>query len=165
MYRDKVIDEMKLVFKEVPYGIEHTLRVLHNADEIMTGEVVDQEMREIISLSAILHDIGAIEAQRKHGSMDGHFQEIEGPAIAKEILERIGVPDSVIERVCYIVGNHHTPSKIDGIDFQILWEADLLDSLEYGERSKTLEQLHTEIQGNFKTATGNRLALKRLGLI
>lgn len=165
MYRDKAVAEMKLVFKEAPYGIEHTLRVLHNADEIISGEKIDGNTAEIVSLSAILHDIGAIEAQRKHGSMDGHFQEIEGPAIAKGILERIGAPKGIINRVCHIVGNHHTPSKIDGIDFQILWEADLLDSLEFGERSKTQEQFYVEIQKNFKTAAGNDLALRRLGLI
>jgi len=120
MVRDKVIDEMKLVFKEVPYCIEHMLRVLHNTDEIVAGEGISDDAAEIVSLSAILHDIGAIEAQKKHGSMNGHFQEIEGPSIAKGILERVGAPDDVIERVCYIVGNHHTQSKIDGIDFQIL---------------------------------------------
>jgi urease accessory protein UreE len=162
MYLDKTIDEMKLVFEEVPYGIEHTLRVLHNADEIMTGENIDSQTAEIISLSAILHDIGAIEALRKHGSIDGHFQEIEGPAIAMGILERAGAPDKTIERVCYIVGNHHTPSKIDGVDFQILWEADLLDSLEFGGQSKTLEQLRAEIQENFKTVSGKNLVVLSL---
>jgi HD superfamily phosphodiesterase len=163
MHRDKAIDEMKLVFKEVPYGIEHTLRVLHNADEIMSGENIAGDVAEIVSLSAILHDVGTIEAQRKHGSMEGHFQEIEGPAIAKEILERIGTPDEINERVCYIVGNHHTLSRIDGLDFQILWEADFLDNLEFGEQSKTREELCSAIRENFKTATGRSLALKRCG--
>jgi hypothetical protein len=32
----------------------------------------------------------------------------------------------VIDRVCFITGNHHTYTKIDGIDFQILVEADFL---------------------------------------
>ena len=36
MYRERAINEMKRVFKEIPYGIEHTMRVLNNADEIMT---------------------------------------------------------------------------------------------------------------------------------
>lgn len=165
MKRDKIIDEMKLVFAEAPYGIGHTLRVLHNADEIMAGEKIDGDTAEIVSLSAILHDIGALESQRKHGSMDGRFQEIEGPAIARDILERAGAVQEVIERVCYLVGNHHTPSKIDGLDFQILWEADLLDNLEFGEQSKTQEQLHGEIQENFQTVTGKGLALKRCGVM
>lgn len=68
MVKSKVIDKIKEVFQDVPYGVEHTLRVLNNAEEIMTGENVPKDQRELISLSAILHDIGAIEALRKHGS-------------------------------------------------------------------------------------------------
>ena len=155
---------MKLVFKDAPYGIEHTLRVLQNADEIVTGESLDQKTMEIISLSAILHDIGALKAHRKYNSMEGHFQEIEGPPIAQKILERVGISNQVVDRVCFLVGNHHTPLRIDGLDFQILWEADFLNDLEFGEQSKTREQLHIEIQENFQTATGRSLALKRCGL-
>ena len=34
-----------------------------------------------------------------------------------------------IDRICFIIGNHHTdPSKIDGLDFQIQWEADCAGS-------------------------------------
>lgn len=119
MYKEKAIEEMKDVFKKVPYGIEHTLKVLKNAEDIMDGENISEEEKELISIITILHDIGAIEAQRKHGSMDGTYQEKEGPAIARSILEKIGYDTVKTDRVCFIVGNHHTPSKIDGLDFQI----------------------------------------------
>lgn len=156
---------MKLVFKDVPYGIEHTLRVLQNADEIAAGEMVDPETMEVVSLAAILHDIGAVEAQRKYNSMDGCFQELEGPAIARAILERAGAGGEVMERVSYIVGHHHTPASIDGLDFQILWEADFLDNLEFGDGEKTEAELRRLIGENFKTATGRGLALKRCGQV
>ena len=161
MYRERAINEMKRVFKEIPYGIEHTMRVLNNADEIMTEEISDEKIKTVISLAAILHDIGAVEAQRKHGSIDGRFQEIEGPAIAKAILERVGATDESIARVCYIVGHHHTPSKINGMDFQIVWEADTLDDLEFGKHSRDREQIRLKIQENFQTASGRRLAFER----
>ena len=38
----------------------------------------------------------------------------------------IGFSDSLIDRVCFLVGHHHTYTEIDGIDFQILVEADFL---------------------------------------
>lgn len=136
MFIDKAIEEMKLVFKDIPYGIDHTFRVLRNAEIIMDGEVVSNAVRETILLAVVLHDIGAIEAQKNHGSMEGHFQEIEGPSIARSILERAGVPQATINRVCYIVGNHHTPSKIDGIEFQVR-EADYLEYLQFGEKGLT----------------------------
>lgn len=35
MFKEKIIIEMKEVFKEIPFGIEHTLKVLKNAEDIM----------------------------------------------------------------------------------------------------------------------------------
>jgi len=124
MSKEKVIAAMKEVFKDVPYGIEHTLTVLTDAETIMEGEGIDGVERELISVVALLHDIGALEAQRKYGSMEGMYQEQEGPAIAERILKELNYDPKFIERVCFIIGHHHTPTKIDGIDFQIQWEAD-----------------------------------------
>ena len=55
---------MKEVFKEIPFGIEHTLKVLKNAEDIMNGENIGEEENEFFSITAILHDIGAVEAQK-----------------------------------------------------------------------------------------------------
>ncbi|MEL5900790.1 phosphohydrolase, partial [Clostridium sporogenes] len=35
MFKDKIIEEMKEVFREIPFGIDHTLKVLKNAEDIM----------------------------------------------------------------------------------------------------------------------------------
>lgn len=161
MSKDRVITEMKEIFKEVPYGIDHTLKVLNDAEIIMDGEGIQDNERELISVIAILHDIGAIEAQRKYGSMDALYQEKEGPAIAKRILESLGYDSKFIERVCFIVGHHHTPAKIDGIDFQIQWEADLLTNLEYMPIKEDKDKLKQYIEDNFKTDTGKALATAR----
>jgi len=160
----RVHEAMEEVFKDVSFGIDHTDRVCSRANEIMAGENIPEDIRQVIALAAILHDIGAVEAQHKYGSMEGHFQEVEGPAIAQRILEQAGAKKEVIDRVCYLVGHHHTPSKIDGIDFQILWEADLLENLLTGEHSEDQEALRREVQENFKTATGKNLALRQLNL-
>lgn len=64
MFKEKIIIEMKEVFKEIPFGIEHTLKVLKNAEDIMKGENIGEEEKEFISIIAILHDIGAVEAQK-----------------------------------------------------------------------------------------------------
>ena len=89
MFKEKIIIEMKEVFKEIPFGIEHTLKVLKNAEDIMNGENIGEEEKEFISIIAILHDIGAVEAQKKYGSIDGVYQEKEGPEVAKEILKKV----------------------------------------------------------------------------
>ena len=134
MFKEKIIIEMKEVFKEIPFGIEHTLKVLKNAEDIMKGENIGEEEKEFISIIAILHDIGAVEAQKKYGSID---------------------------RICFIIGNHHTPSKIDGLDFQIQWEADLLENLTVMDKEKEQEKIKKCIDENFKTNTGKRIAYNR----
>lgn len=157
MFIEKIIEEMKEVFKEIPFGIEHTLKVLQNAEDIMEGENI-QEEKEVIRIVAILHDIGAVEAQ--YGSIDGVYQEKEGPAVARKILEKVGYNKNV-DRICFIIGNHHTPSKIDGIDFQIQWEADLLENLTVMDKQKQQQEIRKCIEENFKTNTGRKIAYKR----
>ena len=158
MYITKVIDEMKLVFKDIPYGVEHTLKVLKNAEDIMQDESISEVEKELISIATVLHDIGVMEAHNKYGSMEAAYQEKEGPYIARSILEKIGYPKDKIDRICYIVGNHHTPSKIDGLDFQILWEADLLENLAYMDVSKNHGMLNKYIDENFQTVIGRNKA-------
>lgn len=161
MHKEKVIAEMKEIFKEIPYGIDHTLKVLTNAEDIMEGEHIPEGERELISIVAILHDIGVIEAQRKYGSMNAAYQEKEGPEVAKRILDKVGCDPISTDRACYIIGNHHTSSKIDGMDFQIQWEADLLENLEYMGISKDTGKLKQYIDDNFKTHTGKEIAYRR----
>lgn len=152
-----LIEEMREIFKEIPYGIDHTLRVLENAEAIMDGEGLSEEERELIALAAILHDIGSVEALHKYGSFDGVYQEKEGPVIARGILERVGYDTNIIDRVCYIIGNHHTPSKIDGVDFQIQWESDLIENLLSKDINEDRKRLFETIEENFKTVTGKAL--------
>ncbi|MEG6521278.1 HD domain-containing protein [Desulfotomaculum sp. 1211_IL3151] len=160
MFKEKIIREMKEVFKEIPFGVEHTLKVLQNAEEIMKDENIGEEEKELIRMVAILHDIGAVEAQRKYASIEGVYQEKEGPGVAREILKKVGF-DKNIDRICFIIGNHHTPSKIDGIDFQIQWEADLLENLTVMDIQKQQQEIKKCIDDNFKTSTGKKIAYER----
>ena len=162
MLREQARNEMERVFSVAPYGVEHTLRVLANVEAILDGEAITGAAREQAVIAAILHDIGALEALRVHGSMDGPYQEQEGQRIAREILERLGANPVLRERVCYLVGHHHTPGSIDGPDFQALWEADLLDNTEYGDQQPDPDALEPWIEANFQSAAGRRLARKRL---
>ena len=57
MFKEKIIIEMKEVFKEIPFGIEHTLKVLKNAEDIMKGENIGEEEKEFISIIALYYMI------------------------------------------------------------------------------------------------------------
>jgi hypothetical protein len=64
-----VIEDMQTVFSSVPHGIDHTLNVLENARQIIKAEKLNWQSAVIVELAAVLHDIGAVESQRKHGSI------------------------------------------------------------------------------------------------
>jgi uncharacterized protein len=83
-------------------------------------------MLEILEVTALLHDIGIHAAEKKYGRSSSHYQEIEGPPVALEILTSLGFNQEVADRVCYIISRHHTFSAIDNIDFQLIVEADFL---------------------------------------
>ncbi len=104
----------------------HALKVLAYARMIALAERLAGSELACVEAAAVLHDIGIHEAERKHGSTAGPWQELEGPPIAREMLEAAGADEAFADRVCFLVGHHHSYASIDGIDFQILVEADFL---------------------------------------
>jgi len=88
------------------------------------------DVQLITETAAIVHDIGIHMAEKKHGSSNGKYQEIEGPAEARKLLQQVGgYTEEQIQRVEYLVGHHHTYAHIDGVDYQLLVEADFLVNL------------------------------------
>lgn len=149
-------------FGEDRKRILHALEVLRFVEEIMAGEKITGNTARVATAAAIFHDIAIKVAERKHGSAAGKYQEIEGPPIARDMLQRSGEDPEFIERVCYLIGNHHTFDKIDGPDFQVLWEADLLVNLLAGGGPRDPEALERLIARNFHTGTGRTLAGRML---
>ena len=92
---------------------------------------------------------------KKYGRSDGKTQEAEGPAAAREMLGRLGFQEKVIRRVEYLVGHHHTYKNIDGMDYQILVEADFL--VNYFENGLDREHIKTSAEKIFKTETGKKI--------
>lgn len=122
----KIITSMIDYFGSDVRRINHALKVYGFASTIGRSENLDNNQIMITEIAAVLHDIGIPNSEKKHNSCAGKYQEIEGPPVAREILEKLKLEESIIDRVCHIIGNHHTYTKIDDIDFQILVEADFL---------------------------------------
>ncbi|HEY9059496.1 MAG TPA: HD domain-containing protein [Pseudobacteroides sp.] len=135
--------------------INHAIKVYGFAKTIAGNEAVSIENEKVIELAAILHDIGIKEAERKYNSSAGRYQEIEGPPIAECMLREMGIEKTVIDRVCYLIGNHHSYNKIEGIDFQILIEADFIVNIE--EDSFDNQSIKSIKEKYFKTKTGNKI--------
>ena len=106
--------------------IEHSLKVYGYAQLLGVAESLDEKKLEILELTALLHDIGIHVAEKKYGISSSHYQETEGPPVAREILASLEFNSETVDRVCYIINKHHTFTAVDGIDFQLLVEADFL---------------------------------------
>ena len=148
----QIIDKVIEYNKGDPRRISHLLKVYSFAKTIGELEKLDEKKQEILEISAVLHDIGIHSCEKKHNSTAGHFQEIEGPPIAEEMLKEFNISQEIIDRVCFLIGHHHTYSEIDGIDYQILVEADFLVNI-YEDNMD--ESQMTSIRNKiFKTKSG-----------
>ena len=135
--------------------IEHSLKVYGYAQLLGRMENLSIEKQFVLELTAILHDIGIYVSEAKYGYSTGQLQEIEGPPVAREILVHLQVNPDIAERVCFIVSKHHTFSFIDGIDFQLLVEADFL--VNAVEEEVSPEGVEKFVSINFKTESGRKL--------
>ena len=78
------------------------------------------------------------------------------------MLKSLGFEQDVIERVSYLVGHHHTYTDIDGMDYQILVEADfLVNILEDGLAKEAALQAYQNI---FKTESGKNICQEMFAL-
>ena len=123
----------KLIQKAITFDhgdakrIQHFLKVHAFAALIGRLENIPQETQDLLEAAAILHDIGIHAAEEKHHSTAGKYQELEGPAIARDLLEGFEACNAdFIDRVCFLIAHHHTYNVVDSVDYQILLEADFL---------------------------------------
>lgn len=123
---ETLIKEMITYYRGDPKRIQHFIKVHSFAKTIGILEKLDSESMCTLETAALVHDIGIRLCEEKYGECNGKLQELEGPALAREMLERLGYEEKIIDRVCFLVGHHHTYDKIDKMDYQILVEADFL---------------------------------------
>lgn len=134
------------------HEIEHMLKVYGYARAIGEMENLDPETQLTLETAAVVHDIGIPLAMQKYGNDAGPYQEELGPDAAREMLIRLGCDTARIERVCHLVGHHHTYTGVDGIDYQILLEADFLVNASHKKLSP--EAVTAARESFFRTKSG-----------
>ena len=77
------------------------------------------------------------------------------------MLEELYFPQDVIDRVAFLVGRHQTDIGIDGVDFQILMEADCLVNL--CEEGASESAVWSAARRIFRTESGKRLCRLMFG--
>lgn len=150
-----LIEAMRGIFGSDQRRINHALSVLGYAETLLNSEPGDALT---VVAAAILHDIGIHEAERKYNSSAGHYQEIEGPPIARGILERLGMEAGRMDHVCRIISLHHHVNGLDTPEFRILWDADWLVNIPDEYPGWEAARLRPIVDKVFRTATGRQLA-------
>ncbi len=154
---DRLILEVQTVFGSDRRRIDHALKVLDFAERIARTEGGDPL---VVRAAAILHDIGIPEAERKHGSCTAKLREIEGPPVARAIMERLELDESVVDHVCRIIGSRHSGKDIDTPEFRIVWDADWLVNIPGEHSGEDREKTAALIAKTFKTGKGRAMAEK-----
>lgn len=140
---------------------EHMLKVYGYARAIGECEGLDARTQAILEYAAVVHDIGIPRAMEVYGDASGPHQEELGPFEARMLLREIGCDEALIDRVCTLVGRHHTYSDVDGMDCRILLEADYLVNAAHQKHGR--EAIAAARAGFFRTETGLRFLDALLG--
>lgn len=142
--------------------INHFLKVYSFCKAIGNGENLDKTTQYTLEIAGIVHDIGIKISEEKYNSSAGKYQELEGPSQAEELLTELNVDRNIIERVCFLVGHHHTYNSVDGIDYQILIEADfLVNAFEDNLSIPAIKNMKDKI---FRTNTGIKILRQLYGV-
>lgn len=152
---DQLAKAMMAFYRGDAEQIQHFVKVYTYAGWIAKWEGLDEATCEQIAAAALTHDIGIKPAREKYGSSAGPLQEQEGPAVAEKMLAEIGFEPDLIERVCWLIGHHHTYTAIDGIDYQILVEADFL--VNFQEGNQPMSAIRNIYETIFRTDAGKQL--------
>ncbi len=151
---DNVFLKMIEYYEGQPERIQHFTKVHSYAAYIGRQEQLSEDAMLILETAAYTHDIGIKKAEELYHSSNGRLQQELGPGEAEIMLKELHFPQDVIDRVKYLIAHHHTYSDIQGVDLQILIEADFLVNLyEHSDESaasKVLENI-------FKTESGTKI--------
>ena len=133
----------------------HLMKVHSYARSIGKGEGLSEELQKITEIAAIVHDIACPLCRNKYGNTNGKYQEAEGPALTESFLADTGLTREEIARIAYLVGHHHTYEGVEGLDYQILLEADyLVNADESGYSRENILHMRDTV---FQTKTGTAL--------
>ncbi|MBE6355615.1 MAG: HD domain-containing protein [Lentisphaerae bacterium] len=108
------------------HDFDHVCRVMHNAEKLL--ESYPQANREIVMLSALLHDIARPEEEASRGRL---CHAVAGAKMVPDFLLKSGFPQELIPPVAEAVKTHrfrgkHEPQTLEA---DLIFDADKLDSL------------------------------------
>lgn len=142
--------------------IQHFTKVHDYSRLIGLSEGLDEHTQFVLEIAALMHDIGIREGERLYGRNDGEIQQELGPGEAEKILHKLQFDSDDVARICYLIGHHHTYGNMDGLDYQILVEADFLVNLQEEQCSHSACQ--SAYDKIFVTKSGKQLMQDLFGV-
>ena len=157
LLKDRVAVEMKRYFHTDFKRIGHAGTVARYAEKIGRKERANLA---VVLCAAFLHDIGIKNAEKKYNSSAAKYQEIEGPPVARELMEKLGAKPELVDEVCDIIGHHHHPGEDESINFKVLYDADMLTNMYECDARKNMddEVFQAKLDRLFLTESGRDLA-------
>ena len=151
----KIMKKMIMSSQGNQHDIQHFMKVWTYAKTIGELENLNLEQQLILEIAAITHDIACPLCREKYGNTNGKYQEQEGTMMVVEFLKEFELTNEQLNRIVYLVGHHHTLQQIDGLDYQILIEADYLVNAD--ESHYSMENIKNFKERIFQTKTGTEL--------
>lgn len=123
-----IVDIVKKKFEnsKKSHDWEHTERVFKLCQHIKN--TVEEVNNDILTLAAILHDIGREEQDNAKGKV---CHAKVGAEIARQILEENNISKDIVEGVVHCIETHRYrgDKEPESIEAKILYDADKLDSI------------------------------------
>jgi len=137
------------------HDINHLMRVYTFAKTIGELEGLDAGTEFILEAAAIVHDIACPFCRKKYGSAPGNRQEQESGALIDAFFQGTDISAKALERIRHLVSHHHTYTGVDGLDWQILLEADFLVNADEGNLERAA--IYQAKENFFRTETGRKM--------
>lgn len=155
MIVSSAIEKMIAFYQGNLHDINHFLKVWAFAKTIGEQEGLDDQTQLTLELAAVVHDIACPLCRQKYGNANEKYQELESPPLVEDFFAGMPVERDMAERISWLVAHHHTYTHVDGLDYQILLEADFLVNADEGGLVRaTIENMRQSV---FRTGAGIRL--------
>lgn len=157
LFKDRVAVELKKYLGTDFKRIGHAAKVANYAEKIGKKERANLP---VILCAAYLYDIGAKNAFEKYQSEEPEYIEKESPIVARELMEKLGASQELVDEVIRLVSSHGRPDENAWISRKILHDADQLTHM-FACKDKTgveTDEFETKIDHIFLTRAGNELA-------
>ena len=153
--KERIVNKMIDFYRGNRSDVRHFLKVYAYAQTIGRLEGLDEKTQDTLEIAAIVHDIACPLCREKYGNTNGNHQEAESEDLLRTFLSEFTLPEEMEERIIYLVTHHHTYTNVEGMDYQILLEADYLVNADESHYSQ--ENIRHTMETVFRTATGTSL--------